>query len=433
MERTPEAILALAPDAASVRASIAIASARRWHELGTDEASLWGGFQGSEGLYHVAALLAEPSFSCTCPSKKKPCKHGLALLLMHARDPGAFTRGEPPPWLVEARARAQPAARRGRAAGPVADPEAQAKRAAEREARIALGLDELERWLRDLVRQGLAVVHGRGYEVFDEPGARLGDAQALGLARRVRALAGVAASGPGWEERLVERLGSLWLLAQAYRRQAELPAELRAEVRTLVGWTVAQDELLAGPGVRDRWLVLGRRVEEDERYQSQRLWLWGRESGRPALLLSFAAVGAPLDRSLPVGTTVDAELAFYPGPRAQRALVKANHGVTPGVEPLPGGDVDAAHAARAAGLAENAWLEEQALALRAVVPQKLGEQWVVRDAAGRFLPLSRRFTRERQLHALAGGRPLDLFGEWSARDLLPLGAAAGGRYVALDA
>src|SRR5580700_10808443 len=43
------------------------------------------------------------------------------------------------------------------------DPEAQAKRAAAREAKVASGLDELELWMRDLVRMGIASLPGKEY------------------------------------------------------------------------------------------------------------------------------------------------------------------------------------------------------------------------------------------------------------------------------
>jgi hypothetical protein len=313
----------------------------------------------------------------------------------------------------------------------VVDPGAQAQRALNREARIALGLEDLDRFMRDLVRHGLGAAQARGGELFDEPAARLVDAQAPGIARRVRALGGTIASGSGWPERMTERLGLLHLLVEAYRRQAELSPELRADVRGLAGWTVSQDELLAAPGVRDRWMVRGERVEEDERFISQRLWLQGSESGRWALLLAFVPAGARLDRNLRPGTVVDAELVFYPGATPTRALLKSRGAVTPMTAAPGAAELAAAHAAYGAALARNPWLDDQPLALAAVIPQETAAGWIVRDAAGHGLPLARHFAHELRLVAVAGGRPVALFGEWNGRTLLPLAAFAEGRHVAL--
>src|SRR5262249_41298203 len=149
MTFTPDAVLALAPDAASVQAATAIAAPARWRGLAAGDGFVWGEVQGT-ALYQVGVALEGPAFTCTCPSPKNPCKHGLALLLVYARAPEGFAAAAATPeWLVDwdARRRAR-VARRER--GEIADPDAQAKRLAGREARILAGLDDLERWLGDL-------------------------------------------------------------------------------------------------------------------------------------------------------------------------------------------------------------------------------------------------------------------------------------------
>jgi hypothetical protein len=63
--------------------------------------------------------------------------------------------------------------------------------------------------------------------------------------------------------------------------------------------------------------------------------LRGTRTGRPALVLSFAAAGQVLDDWLPLGTETDAGLAFYPGAAQLRALVAAQH-ETAAAAPPPG-------------------------------------------------------------------------------------------------
>src|SRR5262249_38911485 len=77
-----------------------------------------------------------------------------------------------------------------------------------------------------------------GYAHWDDIAARMVDAQAPGLAERLRALASVPHSGAGWDGRLLEEYALLHLLAVAYRRQAELPPPLRDTVRSRVGFSL---------------------------------------------------------------------------------------------------------------------------------------------------------------------------------------------------
>jgi hypothetical protein len=440
-----EQVLALAPDAGSAKAGKDLANPRKWSGLGRDEVAAWGECQGSGASPYQAKIdLGEPAFHCTCPSHKFPCKHALGLFLLLAQQPAAFTAGTPPAWVADwlaARAKreeqkAKKAQKAEQPAGEV-DPEQarraaerQQKSAAERQAKVDAGLNDLDRWLGDLARRGLAAVRGEPYSFWEWPAARMVDAQAPGVARWIRDMAGIPSSGDGWQDRLLERLGRLSLLLEGYRRLDQLPAETRADIRALVGWTQSQEELLASAGVRDRWAVLGQRVEDDDRLRVQRRWLRGESTGRDALVLHFAHGVQPLDASLVPGTVIDAELVFFPGAYPLRALVKTRHAQPDSLAAWPGfAAVEEALAAYASALACNPWVERFPLALRDVVPVARDGSWAVRDAAGQVLALSPKFVRAWTLMALGGGRPLSLFGEWDGDACLPLGIWADGRFL----
>jgi hypothetical protein len=310
-------------------------------------------------------------------------------------------------------------------------PEGQARRAAEREAKIAAGLHELCVWLADLVRQGLAGAQAQPPRFWDAMAARLVDAQAPGLARLVRELGSLAASGPGWPERLTERLGQLHLLLEGQRRLDQLPPETRADLRALVGYTVNQEALLAAPGQRDDWAVLGRRVEDEDRLRVQRTWLWGCATGRAALVLSFAAPGQSLDTSLVPGTQVEAEVVYFPSAYPLRALVKLARSARP-LKSLAGYNrLAEAAAAYGRALAQQPWLARFAAPLAGLTPLRLDGAWWVRDAAGQGWPLAPDFEAAWQLLALSGGAPLPLFGEWDGDHYWPLSGWVGGRLVTL--
>ena len=427
-------VLALAPDAPSQRAAHSLASGRSWLLTGAAEpGALWGECRGSAAMpYRTVVDRAGPAYRCSCPSRKFPCKHALALLLLWADGSVADDAGEPPDWAASWLT--ERAGRAGRAQagepGEPKDPKTAARRAEQREARVATGLGELDRWLCDQVRQGLAASQLAGYGHWDDIAARMIDAQAPGLAERLRALASVPHSGAGWDGRLLEEYALLRLLAVAYLRQAELPPPLRETVRSRIGFTLRQADVLAGgEPVRDHWQVLGRRDLEQDRIRARRTWLQGRKTGRRALVLSFAPVGQVLDDTLGVGTDADADLVFYPGAVPLRAIVQARHDALDGGPPS-GDTIAGLQASYAAALAGDPWLDSWPAVLdvtpaRSPVP-------AVSDAAGHALPLHPGAGQCWPLFAISGGRPVTVAGEWTPRGLWPLTAwDEAGRAVVL--
>lgn len=430
-------MLALAPDERVARAGAALAQPRKWLRVERHGGGVWGLCQGSGASpYQTQVELNERAFHCSCPSHKFPCKHALALCLLTVSHPDAFKEHALPDWvdewLTDRKRRAErEQQRRDALNAQLPDPKAQARRAAAREKKVAAGVAELERWLRDLVREGLAALPGRPSSFWELPAQRMVDAQAPGLARLVRELSGAVASGEGWQERVLERLGRLHLLIEAYRRIGSLPVDTQADVRALIGWTEDRTELLNQSGVRDRWLVLGQRVDEEERLRVQRTWLWAERQARGALVLHFAHNSQPLDTSLVPGTRIDAEVVYYPSAHPLRALVKAREGPPAGFTGGGYATIGEAIAAYAAALARNPWLEQFPLPLQTVIPLHADGHWHVRDAAGHVLPIGSRFEHPWELLALSAGCPIAVFGEWDGQHLRPLSAWTGGKFVAL--
>ena len=102
MELSAESVLALAPDAASAKAANGLLKPGGWPTLGADAAAVWGECQGSGSKpYQTQVDLSGPTFKCSCPSRKFPCKHGLALLLLRAKDASLFTASAPPAWVAD--------------------------------------------------------------------------------------------------------------------------------------------------------------------------------------------------------------------------------------------------------------------------------------------------------------------------------------------
>ena len=255
------------------------------------------------------------------------------------------------------------------------------------------------------------------------------DAQAPGLATRTRDLGAIASSGPGWPGRLVSECALLHLLARGYLGVEQLPEELAATVRARVGLAVESASVLAyadaDARVRDDWLVLARRDTEEGKLTARRTWLYGRASRRPALLLGYGGGGRAPQQALPVGVTLDAELAFYPGGRPLRAVLGEQRGA-PAAGFVPGGGVDATGALAAYGeaLAGDPWLDGWPVVLRDVVPVPPSGVcgWQVADASGEAaLPVARGVPEAElwRLAAVSGGEPVTVFGECGHQGFVP--------------
>lgn len=303
-----------------------------------------------------------------------------------------------------------------------ADAEAARKRAERRTDRITGGARELEERLADLVRGGLAAAGQSGHGVWEETAARMVDAQAPGLASRVRTLGQVPASGAGWPVRMLEECGLLHLLDSAWLGRDRLPAPLFATVRTRVGLPSAPE----GPPVRDRWQVLSLHDTPDGKLVTRRIWLYGAESGRTAVLLSFGGGGRVPEQSLPVGTVIDAELTPHPGAGRRAELGTVFGAPEPARTPPPGVSPADALTGYGSALRADPWLESHPVVLGAVIPLPSADRWQLADPESRTaLPVvgdPRTRPGLWRLAALSGGGPVTVFGELGPRGLAPLAA-----------
>jgi hypothetical protein len=432
---TTEQAVSLAPDAAALKTAQGLASPRKWTVLGQAEDFVWGLAQGSGAQpYQVQIDLTEPAFKCSCPSRKFPCKHGLGLLLLFAGQPNTIPAGTKPEWVVEwATKRAQKATKQeAKASEPSAppDPAGQAKRREKREANVAQGVAFLDGWLRDLARQGLAAALPAGYGFWDAPARRLIDAQAPGLARRVRALGSAIGGSTGAEEPAIAELGRLYLLVAASQRRADLPAEWHEEIDAQLGWTIDQDELRQRGGVSGTWFVGAQTVREDETILTRTSYLFS-STGETARLLEFSPAAHPSVASIALGRWFDGELVFFPGVQNRRALWKNPPQDSAGGELHFFQVCEDVLAAHAASLAINP-LADAMPALVELTPQRHNERWWLRDESGAALPIVASFALGWELLACCGGRPLALVGLWDGFAFTPLTALAEEGLVQLS-
>ena len=431
-------MIAVAPDAASVNAGRKLAVPGPWSGTGSNDTLLWGSCQGSgKKPYQVSVDLLGPAYKCTCPSRKFPCKHAIALLLLWSDglvgDGAAadFAAG----WAEK---------RSERASGvtaPVAapDPEAQAARRAERLAKMDAGAAEFVQWLTDLMRGGLADALRRPESWWDASAARLVDAQLPGLAERLRDTAGDVAHGLSPAE-LLERIGVWWTMVRAWSRRDELSPALLTDLRTALGWPVPTAEVRAGVTRDGIWTVAGSHRDETGRLLQQRTWLRSVDSGDFFMVLDTVGPGQSLGVPHLAGAGLHAHLGLYPGTPPQRVLFiqapvpeSRASDVADSDAPVAtlgtGRTVAEAFAEAAAAVARVPWRDRHPVVLNDMVLGGTDLDLLV-DPAGDAVPLTAD-TPHRALLAVTGGRADQIFGELDRGRLRVLTVIADGQATPL--
>lgn len=448
------AIETLAPDQSSLKAAAGLVKPAKWSGIAAsaDGTLMWGMCAGSgANPYKVAVDLRDNGSKCTCPSRKFPCKHGLALMWMKAGSLTAFPDGEPPEWVGDwlKRRRGPPVAHGtdGKdATGAVEgdeprqeDPKAAAKREAAAAKRLADNdqaisgaFEALEQWVSDQMRTGLSAFIDDATARCRRIASRMVDGKAATLAGRIDEMPARLLRVPAGDRIrvAVDELSRLVLLSRAFRADPRNPA-----VRRAITSAETRDVLLADaetPRVTSRWEVLVERlVTRRDGLISQTTWLLNLGEGpRFAMLLDFhpASAGRRGSSFVP-GEQFEAEIAFFPSANPLRALmVSKGDPLTDEAWPRP--DADTVIDAVAPALMSDPWCGEVPLLLprgRIVLDEKDAPWW--RSECGRMIhPVAG------SVPAVARGAPLTCAAAiWSANRLEMLSGATTWGKVQFDA
>ena len=342
-----EMIEAAAPDQASLTAAVKLLKPALWSNLGGsgDGRLVWGDCQGSgANPYRLAVDLVDIGSKCTCPSRKFPCKHALALMLMQSRGQD-FAAADAPTWVVEWMGRrkggalATAPAKGAVSLGAVAeqadaapDPKAEARREAQRAKReaetgaaIRAGLTDLEGWISDQLRGGLAGLMANLSALCRQVAARMVDARMGTLAARIDELPARIQALPAQRrvDALVAELGNLVLMSRAWGDGSSPDPGLRRQIAT----TEARDALLADPAalrVTGLWSVSAtREVTRRDGLVAQSTWLANRGAGPAFALLQdyFPASAGRRSAVFVEGEVFGAELVFFPSAHPLRAQI----------------------------------------------------------------------------------------------------------------
>lgn len=324
-------ILALAPDASSAKSAQGLVKPAQWPTLAHDEKAVWGLCQGSGSKpYQTQVDLSNLAFKCSCPSRKFPCKHGLALLLLRDKHPQEFKTDNQPSWVsdwLNNRAeKAQKAQVKAESVDkdPKIDLAAQVKRQNNRWKKIEQASAELEKLLQDCISTGLS--NSAMYGFFKTMAQKMVDAQAPGIADRIHLLIEHfnTTPSPSRNQNLLSQLGQLQLFCDAIAKRPELPVHLQQQLRTVCAWPLDKAEVLEkNQAFQDQFWVLGISHQSiDKKLTERRVWLWAEKTNQRVLLQDFSYAGQAFEHNWLLGTRHHLEMVIYPDGIGLRGLVK---------------------------------------------------------------------------------------------------------------
>lgn len=340
----------LAPDQASLKAAGKLLKPSNWPLLETDGDYIWGECQGSgANPYRLIFDLRDHGYKCTCPSRKFPCKHALAMGMLYAQGSDDFAQGVLPEWGTDWIGRRrntgtaakqdddQPKPSKNLSAALAAEPEkavdpkkaaaqeaARATRAAQTKAAQMAGLAELEDWITDNLSLGLPQVLSDLGDRFRTIAARMADAKAASLSGRLDEIPERIMSLPNAAraDALIEEMGKLVLLSRAAQSDPQ-----PAGVQRLISSADKRDAVLSDTtALRHRadWQVIASHTRSrKDGLVSYSTWLISvEETPRLAQLLDF--IPASLGKrgaGFSVGEIFTGEICYYPSAFPIRAVI----------------------------------------------------------------------------------------------------------------
>ena len=418
MEITENQILQLSPDASSTKAGKKLATPAKWVERAAHAKALWGACQGSgKNPYTTMVDTVNIAFKCSCPSRKFPCKHALGLLFLYAQSPTEFQQASEladhvATWIGKRENKAEAKATKPKK--PV-DEKARQKRIAKRQEKVDAGVAELNLWLKDLVRTGIMNIPQQAYQFTNKIAARMVDAQAPGLANRVKGFSQINFYEEGWQQELLRKVAITYLLTTAYQNQPQQSEDWQHEIKSQIGWSVSKEEVQTNPIITDEWLVLSRTIEPIDQLRMEKIWLYGKQQQQFGLLLNFFAKQQVVQEVYLVGSVIQASMHYYPGVHPQRVLLKEQNGTSAFFRPTGLDSLDELYESVANSLATNPFITSLPFLLDKVHLRYVEELWYIQDQKGYSIPIQNNSEQAWQMMAASLGQPVMAFVNYSSR------------------
>lgn len=350
-----EIVQELAPDQSSLTAAKKLLKPAKWPSKGQSSASntIWGLCQGSgANPYYTVADTVDHGYKCTCPSRKFPCKHVLALMWQFSADADSFNEEDPPDWVNDWLGRRRKtststtttkssknsgknihlAEEPVKALSPeeLAKKQAASAKRAEKlkqatDASLQSALLDFQSWIDDQLRMGIGDFINEVSDRCRHIASRMVDAKATALASRMDEFPAKLMSLAHTQKHhaVFKEFGQLILLTDAWLTNPDDP-----DARRFVNTTEKRDAVLKNPSTHKDtavWQNIGEKVlTRKDGLISHATWLIKLnpvdtqnpdKTQKPtfALLLDYYPVSVGRRQvGLGLGACLYGEMAFYP-------------------------------------------------------------------------------------------------------------------------
>ncbi|WP_044201922.1 SWIM zinc finger domain-containing protein [Flammeovirga sp. OC4] len=445
MNITEEYIQTISPTSTAFNAGKKLSMPAKWLSYGKSERGLWGELKGSgKKPYKTQIDIVDFAYKCSCPSRQFPCKHGIALMLLYVGLEGKIEETEEHEWVKEWLDKRTVKKSQVHETKEVTEEESVKKKKnklrteAKRFEEVKYGIEELELWLKDMVRIGFLELPNQRKKIA-ELSKRMIDAKATRLSAWVRSYAEFNFNNEQvWREQAMQTTARLFLLIKTFNNYDQLSPLWQQTIKTLVGWNQSTKELINDPEaecVEDHWLVVGQETSEREGITTQKSWLLGLQTNRNALILSFKTNYSSFDHSLSTGMLFEGELKFFPSITPLRAVVSKQKLNLNELICLPHfmENINEVYQQRAEKLIKNPWELEQLVCLESVQLVLQKKENVVCDTFQNYITIEEECPEDVLLnwYALEGSSPSKIVGLFRNGKLLPLGLFHQHKYLKL--
>ena len=417
---TEEQILGLAPDTFTIRAARGLANPEKWEMLGRNEQGAWGQLPNvrKKPPTQVMLLFEDMSLWCTCQATKAPCNHGLALMLMLATQSDIVEPDSPPNWFIAKQTRHQQQSQR------------KSKPEPHNLELLRSGMNALELWLKDMIRNGLADLPDRPQKYWSDMADRMIDAEAPLIAHKLKSLAKVPVKQKNWPEQYLQELGKLYLFAQGFKHWDQQQPETQADLKTAVGWLPTTP---SKQHITDDWLVLGHGQEIFGRLRRKLIWLWGINTNRAITLMQPINPGEQTVYHYPTGLVLQGAIQLANGNWPTYGLSTAPLKIKKCKQKNPFGYASIRDAFQVYTNAKAVvpWLNAFPMLINRVKPLRIEGGWHFIDETGTILPFVDTVLYGWHLEAFSNGRFLPIFGIWNGTAFTPISVKTNHQWLNL--
>ena len=290
------------------------------------------------------------------------------------------------------------------------------------------GMAALKTWLDDLLQTGI-LNFDFSPENLQEIASRMVDTKLGGIAKRLRLVADLDRSATSWPRQILSELADIYLFVLYFNRWHELPIKFRQSLARQAGFSIRTDALIQQKGITDNWYVLGQSLTTEEKLQVRKTWITGINSSRFALLLDFSFGKNPFRSQWNIGHGYHGELKYFPGIIPLRAVLhepKKVQYIAPNLATFP--LLNDFFDQYAKALNKNPLIRSFPCSLRNMhflIEKK--ESFLI-DTDNFFVKTVCDEEKAWQIFAIAGGHPMNFFGEWDGTKLILLSYARNGIY-----